>query len=704
MEAIAFPFPGWFVILCLFLGMGFALGLYLRSRYFGASSGMPPKLIYLLAFLRFASVSIISFLLLGPVVKKRITERENPQIILLTDNSESIGIHMNEEDSSRLVNEYEKIVDALSSKYEVSAYSFGSSLHEGIARQFDEKSSNLSGALKEIHNLYINRNVGAIILASDGIYNEGNSPVYHAAEMNAPIYTIALGDTSFKRDLSIREIYHNSILYLGDKMEVKIDIEASNAQNMESIVRVEELSPDGQKKTVFSKNLHFHKRDDIIEESVLIEPSHAGVVQYQVSISPLRGEVSQDNNYKSFFIDVLESRKKVLIVADAPHPDISAIRQALLQSKNYDVTLAYASDGNIAPEAYNLIILHGLPSQRFPMTSLLKETRESRQSIWFIYSLHSDLNALNEAQNLLRLRSSNGGFNEARAIINPDFSLFDFPDGLAQALEGFPPMIVPFGSFTPGPQARSLLTQKIGNVETQYPMLVYGSQENGQRISILLGTGIWRWRLYDYLLHTDHKIVDALITQSCQYLSVMDDKRQFRVKLSKKVFDETEPVRFTAELYNENYELVNNPDIELKIEDSEGKEFEFRFSKTDKSYRLDAGYFPAGRYRYRARLVYDGQEMEASGQFIVRKVNLESLSTRARYDLLYRLSEESGGKVFAPNQSDQLIAELMKNENLKPILRDSFKSTLLLDMKWIFFLILSFLTLEWFLRKYFGSY
>ncbi len=704
MEAIAFPYPGWFVILCLLLGAGFSLGLYFRSRYFGATSGMPRRLVYLLAFLRFASVSLIAFLLLGPVLKKRTTERENPHVILLTDNSASLRIHMNEEDSARLVEQYEKLVDALSSKYEVSAYSFGSSLHEGIAKQFDEKSSNLSGALTEIHNLYINRNVGAVILASDGIYNEGNSPVYHAAEMDAPVYTIALGDTSFKRDLRIREIYHNSILYLGDKMEVKIDIEAANALNMESMLLVEELNPEGKNKLIYSKKLQFRKREDLMEESVLIEPSRAGVIQYRVSISPLRDEVSTDNNYKSFFIDVLESRKKVLIIADAPHPDISAIRQALLESRNYEVTLAYADDEDLTPDAYNLIILHGLPSLRHPLSSVLKQAAEAKQSVWFIYSLHSDLNALNDAQDLLRLRSSSGGNNEARAIVNPDFSLFGLPAGLAEALEDFPPMIVPFGSFTPAADARSLLTQKIGSVETQYPLLMYGSQQDGQRIGIMLGTGIWRWRLYDYLIHGDHTRVDALITQSCQYLSVTDDKRQFRVKLGKKVFDETESIRFAAELYNENYELVNDPDIELKIEDSAGKEFEYRFSKTGKSYRLDAGYFPAGNYRYRARLVYNGHEMEASGRFIVRKVNLESLSTRARHDLLYRLSEETGGRTYSPEETEKLIAELMENKELKPVLRDTFKSTLLLDMKWIFFLILSLLAFEWFLRKYFGSY
>ena len=38
-----------------------------------------------------------------------------------------------------------------------------------------------------MYDLYSNQNLGAIVLASDGIYNEGSNPVYASTRLGAPI-------------------------------------------------------------------------------------------------------------------------------------------------------------------------------------------------------------------------------------------------------------------------------------------------------------------------------------------------------------------------------------------------------------------------------------------------------------------------------------------------------------------------------------
>ncbi len=38
-------------------------------------------------------------------------------------------------------------------------------------------------------------NLGAVVLAGDGIYNQGVEPLFAASGLSVPIYTIALGDT-----------------------------------------------------------------------------------------------------------------------------------------------------------------------------------------------------------------------------------------------------------------------------------------------------------------------------------------------------------------------------------------------------------------------------------------------------------------------------------------------------------------------------
>jgi len=51
---------------------------------------------------------------------------------------------------------------------------------------FNQKVTNLSNTLDEIYNKYSHQNVGAIILASDGIYNQGNNPIYSNAQLTRP--------------------------------------------------------------------------------------------------------------------------------------------------------------------------------------------------------------------------------------------------------------------------------------------------------------------------------------------------------------------------------------------------------------------------------------------------------------------------------------------------------------------------------------
>ena len=88
------------------------------------------------------------------------------------------------------------------------------------------KVSNISEFLKYIYDLYSNQNLGAIIMATDGIYNEGSNPIYAGAKLTAPIYTVALGDTTAKKDVILKRVFHNKIAYLGDKFSIQIDVAA----------------------------------------------------------------------------------------------------------------------------------------------------------------------------------------------------------------------------------------------------------------------------------------------------------------------------------------------------------------------------------------------------------------------------------------------------------------------------------------------
>jgi len=67
------------------------------------------------------------------------------------------------------------------------------------------------------------------------------------------------------------------------------------------------------------------------------------------------------------------------------------------------------------------------------------------------------------------------------------------------------------------------------------------------------------------------------------------------------------------------------------------------------------------------------------------------------------LAQNTGGKLFHKNELDKLEKELMTNELIKPITYTQKQLNELIDVKWIFFLILGLLSFEWFFRKRSGT-
>jgi len=163
-------------------------------------------------------------------------------------------------------------------------------------------------------------------------------------------------------------------------------------------------------------------------------------------------------------------------------------------------------------------------------------------------------------------------------------------------------------------------------------------------------------------------------------------------------------VVFDAEVTNDNYELINTPDINITITNSEKKIFPFTFSKTEKAYTLNAGYFPAGNYRYKATVKAGEKIYNSEGEFSVSALQAELNETTADHQLLYALSQKTGGELFYPDQLDQLEKTLEKRDDIKTVSYSHYKLQDLINLKWVFFLLLILLSLEWFLRKRSGAY
>ena len=185
-----FQYPAWFLLFCLALGFLYAWILYRKGSALKEAKVWIKRLVF---GLRFISVALIAFLLLSPLIKLISRKSEKPVILFIQDNSSSISLV---KDSTFYRKQYPELIEELRSKlaeqFEFRSYCFDNRLIDSFRLNYSGKETDISAAISEINTRYLNRNVGAVILASDGIFNKGTNPLYINNELKAPIYTVAL--------------------------------------------------------------------------------------------------------------------------------------------------------------------------------------------------------------------------------------------------------------------------------------------------------------------------------------------------------------------------------------------------------------------------------------------------------------------------------------------------------------------------------
>jgi len=687
-------YPFWFIILCLLAGSGYATLQYYRDK----GNDFTVTVTRILALLRGTAVTLIAFLLLSPLLRSTSRHTEKPIVLLALDNSGSIVLN---KDSSYYRNQFavnfSKLAERLSKKYEVKTYTFGDQLSQGYIPTFQEKQTDMAGLFTEIKDRYSNRNLAALILAGDGIYNQGADPLYASDDAPYSIYTVALGDTAPQKDIFIRRVNYNRIAFLGNDFPLEITVAAHKSAGTQC-----KISVSSGEQQFYTESFLIGDQNYSHTFTTKLTASKPGLQRYRISVSAVNGELSTANNFQEIFVEVLDGRQKILLLQAAPHPDIAALKQAIEKNKNYSVENFMLSDFNGSVASYSLVILHQIPSLSdvgFQVTSQLKS---STVPVLYIIGAQSNIPAYNSLMTGLMIPQSATSLNEATAIMNPDFSLFSLATEIEHMIPDFPPLHVPFSQYKPGTASQVLLYQKIGNVNTQIPLILFNLGVD-RKSATITGEGIWRWRMANYIKAGNQEVFDEFFSRIIQYLAVKEDKSQFRVML-KNNFSENEPVEIDAELYNDSYQLVNAPEVNFVITDAEKKNFPFTFSRTSNAYYLNAGNLPPGDYSYKATTNYGGKAFQKSGMFTVMALNVEAMNTVADHLLLNNMAARHKGKMVYPEQLDQIEQLLAGRDDLKTVVYTQKRYTDLVSYLPVLLLLLGLLSAEWFIRKRNGSY
>ncbi|WP_340112863.1 hypothetical protein [Maribellus mangrovi] len=693
---ISFGTTYWPAILLAFLAaaLGISLLLYFRNK---ANNELSKSQRLILMSLRFLSFFLIAFLLLSPFIRnlKKITQ--NPVIIAAWDNSSSMILGGDSTNAAIAVDGiHDEINDQLSTDFEVINYTFGDDLNPDELT-FNEKRSDYSQMLTSVVNNHFNQNIGALIVAGDGIYNRGKNPLNLLEEVGFPVYTIGFGDTTIVEDARIQDVRTNRTAFSGNKFPVEVDVQFSRIRNKALKLSVFHNNQELESVMITPPNNNY-----FITKEFILEADEPGLQHYTARIETTDNERNTDNNTSEFVINILENKQKVLIISDGSHPDIGAIKNTLDEQKSYDVSVFTEEPYPNDLKEFNLLLLNQLPTSGKSMGEIVERARAARLPVLFILGSKTFIPQFNTLAQGARIDLLAGSGEEAQAVLNPAFATFKLSEDFKTLLPMFPPLMVNFADYTLDDGFTTLFYQKLKNIETGKPLMATGKVE-GRKIGFIFGEGIWRWRLYDYYQIQSHQHFNELINQMIQYLALRENEDNFIID-HQPVYAETDDVILTAEVYNDAYEKVNSGEVNIVLRNSNNEEFNFTFDIQGDNYYLNTGHLPVGDYTFKAEVMLGDEQFTETGYFTVVAVNLENVVTRANHNTLYQLASLSGGGFYLPGNTGQLINELKSSNKLKAVSYYQEMVNELLNLKWLFFVLLFLLSVEWFLRKYWGVY
>lgn len=652
---------------------------------------------YALFTLRTTSLALIGILLLGLLFEQTTFETEKPIVLTLIDRSASMNNYKESPQLEKQIAAYQKALNAkLAERYELLTWDFGQQL-QANPKGFKAKQTNMELPISAAANQFLNRNLGAIVFISDGNYNAGGHPMYSAENLPlTSVYSLAVGDTALKKDLILSNVAHNELAFLNNNFTIEVDIEAQRYANRTISVQ---LFEDGKK--IAAQNVQLSgARSNQATVQFETKAKKPGIHEYRIVLDKQKGEFSYQNNSRTVYIEVLDSRSKILLYSYAPHPDIAALQQALAGNENYEVVVKHATQINDSKLAsFDLLIWHD-PSKGFS-DKIRTEIQAKQLPVWYILGTQTETPIAAKLGLGLQL-DLRQQLEEVQPSPNKAFGLYEPATEWMNLSAVLPPLTKRFGEAKANAGTQVLLTQRIGNIEKGSPLLTFNNQ-NQQRVACLLGEGLWRWRVVNFVKKQNHEAFDAFIGEICAYLMVKKEGSGLRVQAPKKC-STSDNCTINATFYNEALQAITTPTIKWELDYEHKKVRKGTFATKGSFYQQQLGKLKPGRYYWKAYTSHNQKKYTKSGAFIVEDIDLEHLESAARHTTLYQLANQTDAKVFNLKAYQQLIRELAKQDDLVALRSENHQFDPLLDFLLLFLLLGALLTAEWFLRRYHGSY
>jgi len=590
--------------------------------------------------------------------------------------------------------------------------------------------TDLAHALRLARKAADKKRVAAIVLLTDGDANTGQNPLDEArliSAENIPIYVVGVGNPDEPRDVELLDVKSKKSAYINDTVVVTADLKSSGYD--EKAVTVTLRSKDA---TLSEATVTLGARARTRRVELTFVPKATGLMPCAVEVRRLDDEIRGDNNLKTFEIEVVKDKRKVLLVEQFPRWEWRFIKNAVGRDPDFDLTMVlfHSNERSAQGEQYlsrypvnkqelyefDIIIFGDVAREEFNLNQL-ELTRQfveekGRPFVMVAGDRHAPYDYAGTPiepllpvvlKNDLRARGGHtvdSGFNLELTAAGWQHTIFTFendPDENDRVWAELPPSYWCADVERAKTGATVLAVHPfLANRYGKLPLVV-AQQYGAGKVLMLNIDSTWRWRyeygdIYHYRFWGNvlRWLIATPLEGESAYVRLSTDKPKYRqgelVTVAARVLDkEYYPLSAGPVFVEVTDPFASVERVPLELQDAKNGLYEGRFAATaDGSWRLQSVVPDLGEEGTQAALKI---EVEAE--------ELEAQSLQMRADLLGDLAGITGGRFHMLDTAPAIPEEI---ERLNPT-SSLVHQRGLWDTAYVLLTFTAFITIEWLVRK-----
>ncbi len=378
----------------------------------------------------------------------------------------------------------------------------------------------------------------------------------------------------------------------------------------------------------------------------------------KVEITKLPREITTFNNSKTFVVEVLKSKLKILLVAGAPSPDVSFIINSIKSDHNLTISSVIELSGDTFTESSSveeritnadILFLIGFPAKT-SSESLIGKVNEAivNQQIPCFISLGTniDFNRLKAMEDNLPfyVKNISEDFIQAQPVVTyvGNGLLKNSSTQYPSEWNKLPPVLISGTEFLPKSGSETVSEIKIKNVTVDKPLIITNKTGSNRSIA-LLAKDIWRWKLQ--MSSDKSHIFDSFISNCIKWLNTSSKQKQFNLKTTKKIYTVGETVEFIAQVYDDIFNPVDNAEVNIKLA-NQNNSYSVKLNAVGNG--LYSGTFETGikgDYRFEGSAILNNKKISSEvGYFSIGDTEIEKINLQMNKDLLLLLAGLNNGQ------------------------------------------------------------